>query len=1232
MQETMFPAIRSLHTIKLLLITLLCLTGWLWPSAVSVSAAPQRRAGAQRHARHGRRSLRRRAVRAVPARAERFDEASARGEVESEGGEEVERREDWFLFQRSYPYSTPPANARRAAWAERRRGKGDADDLWPFAAATSLATWRAIGPAPTNSAFISNWGQTSGRINSIAISPADPQLVLVGASTGGIWRSTDGGTNFTAVSDTQVDISVGAIAFSRSNPAIVYAGMGDLYNGYLGTGVLKSADGGQTWTRVSNSTLPAPGTTVKLEVDPTNPNRVYLLQYQSYDGNANNILAPSGVFISTDGGVNWTRTFAGLVRDIAIKPNDPNTIYIGVRRADDPITGAINISLPGLYKSIDGGNTWVIAYPSTFGAYTSSTRIDMRIGVTPAAPDTLYLFTGNTINPSAAQLFIIACTDTGVVACAPRNSTGIDSGQFGYNAYIAVDPANASTLYVGTRDVYKSTNGGQSWTSLTNNFTFNAPSSFSYNPFNSRSHPDQHSFAFAPNDPNTIYIGNDGGIWKSANGGATLQSLNATLALSQFIGIAMHPTDATRTYGGTQDNGTQFRAPTGNGWQEFAEGDGGYPVVNAPDPSIVFSTYIYGSIRWWRFNADGSRTELSSRRTSNATFGEPSSSPRISFYAPFTTNGVDSTVYFGTWRLFLSSTYADSAGALGWTAPGGLTDLTKGGTDVLTAIGVEHKANAQVIYTGSAQGRVMVTINAGQTWTDITAGLPNRYISAITVDPLNAAIAYLTVSGYGSGHVFKTSNQGQTWTDLSGVAPTGLPNVPAGDILPDPLTPTTLYVATDIGVYRSLTGGTVWESFNQGLPPVVVSDITMNASGQIQIGTYGRGAYELTTSGSGPASVQFSAPVYTFSEGAVAATINVTRTGDAAAAASVDFATMDDPAEVPCASVSSVAYARCDYATSIETVTFAAGETQKSVTIPLIDDAHVESSETVQLNLQNAVGATLGSQSTATLTITDNDTPGQANPIFSSPFFVRQQYLDFLSREPDTGGYNGWLNLLNSCQNVNNTDTNSPSVGCDRINVSYSFFGSQEFQLKGYFVYRFYKLAFNRLPQYVEIIPDMRGVTGQTAAEVFAKKAAFTNSFVQRTEFVNAYGALSNTDFVNALMNRYSLSMITTPDPAQPDGTTKVTFTSATLIGGLTAGTLTRPQVLRAIADSDQDFNAEFNQAFVAMQYYGYLRRTPEPGGYQSWLNYLMAHPTDARTMVNGFMNSQEYRLRFGQP
>ncbi|PYS92782.1 MAG: hypothetical protein DMF64_07960 [Acidobacteria bacterium] len=377
-----------------------------------------------------------------------------------------------------------------------------------------------------------------------------------------------------------------------------------------------------------------------------------------------------------------------------------------------------------------------------------------------------------------------------------------------------------------------------------------------------------------------------------------------------------------------------------------------------------------------------------------------------------------------------------------------------------------------------------------------------------------------------------------------------------------------------------------------------------------------------------PPALQFGAASYNVDEAAGRLTLTVTRNGDTSGAASVDYQTTDtDTFTVGCADTVNNhggAYARCDFATAVGTLSFAPGETSKTITVPVIDDAIVEGDETFQVKLTNAVGATLNTPSTATVTIKDNDQAGQPNPIFSSPFFVRQQYLDFLSREPDTAGFNAWLGVLNGCSDVNN------NPACDRILVSQSFFGSPEFQLKGFYVFRFYKLAFNRLPEYPEIVSDMSFVAGATPEEVFARKAQLAVNFTARQEFQSAYGSMTNAQYVSALLGRYQLTSITTPDPQQPDGTAKVTLSSADLVNRLGAGSLSRAQVLRAVADSDQVAQAEFNNAFVAMQYYGYLRRKPEAAGYQAWLQVLQGG--DIRTMVNGFMNSQEYRLRFGNP
>ncbi|HEX8456816.1 MAG TPA: SBBP repeat-containing protein, partial [Pyrinomonadaceae bacterium] len=372
-------------------------------------------------------------------------------------------------------------------------------------------------------------------------------------------------------------------------------------------------------------------------------------------------------------------------------------------------------------------------------------------------------------------------------------------------------------------------------------------------------------------------------------------------------------------------------------------------------------------------------------------------------------------------------------------------------------------------------------------------------------------------------------------------------------------------------------------------------------------------------------SAQFAAGEFSVSEGVGSAQITVTRAGNVAGSpATLTYQTTDtDTFTVGCfdaAGSKGSAYARCDFATTIGALSFGVGEISKTLTVPIIDDGFAEGAETFDLKLVNATGASLGAPSLIRVTIQDNDAAGAANPVVTSfPFFVRQQYLDFLSREPDQDGLNAWLRVLNGCANPN-APPNVPS-GCDRIFVSgEGFFRSVEFQLKGFYVFRFYKVAFSRLPEYTEIVADMSFVAGQTAEEVYARKAQLATLITQRQEFADLYGALTNAQYVNLLLSRYGLTQITTPDPAHPDDAAKVTLTAAELINRLNTNALSRAQVLRAIADSDAVSAKEFNNAFVGMQYYGYLRRKPDQSGFDAWLRVLQAG--NVRTMVDGFLNS----------
>ncbi|HEV8486277.1 MAG TPA: hypothetical protein VGV87_22225 [Blastocatellia bacterium] len=751
-------------------------------------------------------------------------------ETTPHGEEDPEGRNDWFLFERSYPNDSIPEEARRKAWESQSKGRGAGIETQ-----ASSTTWRAIGPAPTNSLF-PNLGVQSGRINSIAISPSDPRIVLVGSGTGGIWRSSNRGVSFVPVSDDQVDLAVGSIAFSASNPSIVYAGMGDPKNAYLGNGVLKSTNAGQGWARVSNDTLPTPATVSDIEVDPANPNRVYLAQVSKLD--TDGLRHASGFYFSTDGGVSWTRTLEGLVRDLAIDASNSQVLYAGVSSSDQSTTPRA-----GLYRSTDRGGTWAALYLTPYDLNKTN---DVKVAVTRTDPRTIYVLTGGT-SAASFDMRVEVSTDGGA-SWTNRGSNGVDFGQFGYNSYIAADPNTANTVYIGTRDVYKSTDGGGAWTNLTRNFS-PGDGSFYFTPLIASSHADQHTLAFSPGSSSEFFLGNDGGISRSTNGGQTFTSLNATLSLAQFISIAIHPNDPRLSYAGSQDNGTQRRFSE-VGWAEFLSGDGGRCVINPLDPSISWFTYIRGDI--FRFVDNGATYDTSIG--GNSKFGEPDFGARIAFYPPFTGNGVDATLYFGTWRLFISTDLGNT-----FTPSAGNLDLTKGitqsGNDVLNAIGVS-RSDTSVIYTGSAQGRAMVTRDGGITWKDVSAGLPNRTIKSIAVEPTNPAMAYLAVSGFYSGHVFKTTDTGATWADISGT----LPNIPANALLIDPTIPGVVYVGTDIGVFRSIRGGNGWQLFNDGMPPVVVNAFSSHPTGLIQVATYGRGAYEVVVLAPSIDTVEMQAP------------------------------------------------------------------------------------------------------------------------------------------------------------------------------------------------------------------------------------------------------------------------------------------------------------------------------------------------------------------------------------
>src|SRR5215208_3150245 len=281
------------------------------------------------------------------------------------------------------------------------------------------------------------------------------------------------------------------------------------------------------------------------------------------------------------------------------------------------------------------------------------------------------------------------------------------------------------------------------------------------------------------------------------------------------------------------------------------------------------------------------------------------------------------------------------------------------------------------------------------------------------------------------------------------------------------------------------------------------------------------------------------------------ATINVTRTGDLGGFASVNYATSDTAGLTNCTVVNSKASERCDYETAVGTLRFATGEAMKSFIVPIVDDVLVEGNETFTVTLSGATGASLGT-STGVVTINEDDlAPANQNPIDDIPFFVTQQYIDFLGRLPDPIGFANWVATLNGCPNGGFGEFANP--GCDRVHVSAGFFQSVEFQGRGYFAYRFYEVALDRRPTYAEFVPDMAQVGGPQSPESEAlSKTTYTAEWTQRPEFKTRYDALSNSQYVNALEVNAEV----------------VLPNKAALIAALDGGQTNRGQVLRDIVES----------------------------------------------------------------
>jgi photosystem II stability/assembly factor-like uncharacterized protein len=700
---------------------------------------------------------------------------------EREVGDSPRLRWEFFYQKRAFPFATIPAGALARAQLQMASMRAGFRTAAPPISGTQ---WHSIGPQgiPINQGSI-------GRLSTVAVHPTDGNTIYIGGAQGGVWKTTNGGASWTPLTDQQCSLAMGALALDPVDPQIVYAGTGEQHfsgDSYYGCGMLRSIDGGATWTRLGGSIFQTSTGGAKISrivIDPRTAGSVastHLL-----------VASDFGLYRSLNGGASFTQVLGGTTTDLVMNPAHPDTMYAAVRGT-------------GMYKSVDAGASWVAM---NTGFSTSIRRINLAIA--PTAPSTVY---ASVEKASGGDLAGIWRTTDAAATWAQLSASGASCGtQCWYDQIIAVAPNDANTVYFGGVSLYKSTDGGASFGPITNGI-----------------HVDQHYLTFDPVNPLTVYVGNDGGVFRSTDGGSSWTTLNTNLVLTQFYeGISLHPFDPNQAMGGTQDNGTV--AWSGDPvWSSVLGGDGGYTAIDVENPATR-----YGETQW-----QASSGYSGPRRSDGGGYALKvngiNTDDRAQFIPPLVMDPANpGTLYFGTYRVYRTTDRAET-----WTLISG--DLTGGGS--ISALAAAA-ADPMVLFAGTSDGRVWSTASGGQTWAQRTLPIgSSRYVQDIAVDARDPLTAWVTVSGFLTAHVFRTTDGGATFQNASG----NLPDVPVNAIVPDPTSRAIVLVGTDVGVFASADSGGSWTPLPDGLPNVAVYDLAYNANtGVLLAGTHGRGMFAL---------------------------------------------------------------------------------------------------------------------------------------------------------------------------------------------------------------------------------------------------------------------------------------------------------------------------------------------------------------------------------------------------
>jgi len=719
-----------------------------------------------------------------------FIYAQSEEEEEGESSETIMQREEYIYERRAGgPGKTIAPDAYHNAVVQMKNIKrtSELSDA-PF----NMAAWQSVNPAGmfyqlTNASYI------SGRTNAIAFHPFDPNIFYIASAGGGVWKTTNGGTNWTVLTDGLSNLAGGDIAIDPTNPNVLYFGSGEQNysaDSHYGDGIFKSTNAGITWVQVAPYSMCSKYS--EIIVDPANPNIVYA-------GGA------AGVFKSTNAGASWSTVLSlGNINAMVMDFTNSQILYI---------TSSASTGVGAVRKTTNGGTTWTNL---SGGLPTSGAG---RAPMVMSDADNLTLYVGFAASSGGSLLGLYKTTNGGDNWTLQNNTTNYMGTQGWYDNALAIRSGSTTTVVVGGLDLYSSTNSG---TTLTKKTTWSTSFAEQF------CHADIHSLAYNPLN-NRLYCCSDGGIYSSSNDGANWVDHNATISTLQYQSADYDPVNPSLMQGGTQDNNKQTSTNNGLVWIQRTTGDGGYTIIDAQNPVFVYGQYVNGSIQR-SGNSGGSFTNIT-----------PSGSTGGLFYNPYEmASGNSQFIVFGRADVWITSTARTASTSTGWTQIA--TSAVTGGS--VSGIGIGNGTAPTQIYIGTSGGRILSTGNGGANWTTVTGF---AYVSDFAVDKTDDKICYASCGGTSAASkVFKTTNGGLNWVHIG----SGIPNIAVNTIILRNASPRALFVGTDLGVYMSSNEGANWSLFNTGMPTVEVYDLKYRETNKILLAaTHGRGCFKIDLTG-----------------------------------------------------------------------------------------------------------------------------------------------------------------------------------------------------------------------------------------------------------------------------------------------------------------------------------------------------------------------------------------------